>query len=148
MAFSTFEARARRNRLLLPLAAGAALAIIVIIVGINLLGSDDDTVTPAQPIATDPPAPSTQPPDSTAPAPAPVKPVETTTVKVRITSTPDDATVVLDGERLGRTPLLIERPRQPGAVWVKVRKKGYKTRKLEVDLGADVTWDITLPPSR
>ncbi|KAB2910758.1 MAG: PEGA domain-containing protein [Kofleriaceae bacterium] len=88
---------------------------------------------------------SSPPPVATPPAPPPV---ETTTIQVRITSTPDDATVVLDGERLGRTPLTVERPRQPGPVWIKVRKKGYKTRKLEVDLGADVTWDISLPRSR
>ncbi len=53
--------------------------------------------------------------------------------------------MVLDGERLGRTPLTVEVPRRPGPVWLKLRKRGYKPRKLEVDLGADVRWDLTLP---
>lgn len=145
MAFSTFEASARRKRILIPLVIGAALALVVIIVLIKVLGGSDETVTPAQPLAADltgavtPPAVATTPP--------PPKPTETNTIKVHVTSSPDDATVMLDGERLGRTPLTVERPRQAGPVWLKVRKKGYSTRKIQVDLGADVTWDIRLPKS-
>jgi hypothetical protein len=147
MAFSTFEARARRHRLLLPLLAGAALAVVVIIALAMVLGGSDESVTPARPLAGDPPADTVQPRAALAPA-APAKPVEMTSVTIRVTTSPDDATVLLDGERLGRTPLAIERPRTPGPVWLKVRKKGHKTRKIEVDLGADVSWDITLPTSK
>ncbi|HUQ01049.1 MAG TPA: protein kinase [Kofleriaceae bacterium] len=147
MAFSTIEARTKRNRLLLPLLAGAALAAIVIIVLASVLGGDDETVTPAQPLAADQ-APATNAPTTAAPPVAPAKPVETTTIKVRITSVPDDATVMLDGERLGRTPLEIERPRKSGTVVLKVRRKGYSTKKLDVDTGANIIQSFELHKSK
>jgi hypothetical protein len=147
MAFSTFEARAHRNRLLIPLAAGAALAVVVVVVAFVLFAGGDDAVTPVQPVAADPPV-AVAPPAVTPPPPPPApKPTEVTTVKVFVTSSPADATVMLGDERLGRTPLTVDRPRQPGKVWLKVRKKGHKTRRIEVDLGADVMWDIALPQS-
>jgi hypothetical protein len=81
------------------------------------------------------------PPKVDTPAPAP----ESTPgfVTVRVTSEPDNATVVLDGVKLGKTPFVgtIKIGRE-GAL--KVRKSGYLTHRREVRFDEDLTWDIHL----
>ncbi len=141
------ELRPRRH-LLLPLVVGAVLAMVVVAVLVNVIGGGPAEVAPAAvaPTSTRPPVAEVAP--AAPPAPPPAAPPAAPTparVTVHVTSEPDDATVILDGERLGRTPLTVEVPRRPGPVWLKLRKRGYKPRKLEVDLGADVRWDLTLP---
>ncbi len=135
--------RARHRRWILPLAGGAVLAVAVAAIGFVMLGGDDDAADSAPPAALTQPAP----PPPAPPPPPPAKPAETSTIHVRITTTPSDATVLLDGERLGRTPLDIERPRKAGPVVLKVRRKGYSTKKLDVDLNADVVFDFKLNKS-
>jgi serine/threonine protein kinase len=90
---------------------------------------------PAPPDA--PPAPP--PPD--APPPAPAK------VRVRIATHPADATVLLDGKRLGHTPLDETIDADPGKHVMKLRHRGYVTQVFDVTLDADVTQDLTLVPA-
>ena len=140
-----------RRRWILPLVAGAAtaaLVIVALVVLINQLASSPgvDPAAPAAAIATPPPAVRTE---VAAPALQPElpRPIEASTIAVRVTTTPPDATVMLGGERLGRTPLTSQRSRRTGKAWLKVRKRGYSARKIQVDLDADVTWEIALPRS-
>ncbi len=151
MAFGAYEAMvAKRNRMVVPLiaVAGAAMAAAVFVVGVIVLGGSGGASAPARsPLAEEiaPPVEhAAKAPDAEIAAPAQAA-AETTSIEVRVTTTPDDATVMLGGERLGRTPIVLERPRAPGKVWLKVRKRGYSTRKIEVDLGSDVVWEVSLP---
>jgi hypothetical protein len=77
--------------------------------------------------------------------PAPVAP-EPPTIQIRITTTPDDATVLLDGQRLGHTPYEGNVAKAVGTHVIKIRRRGYVPRKLDVDLNADVVCDLALHP--
>jgi len=55
-------------------------------------------------------------------------------VHVRITSTPSDATVILDGERLGHTPFEGDRKLAPGEHVIKLRLRGYAAEKRTVEV--------------
>ncbi len=62
------------------------------------------------------------------------------TVHVRITSTPSDATVLLDGDRLGHTPFEGDRALAPGDHVIKLRLRGYAAEKRTItvtDQGID-----------
>ena len=61
-----------------------------------------------------------------------------------MTSTPDGATVVLDGTRLGTTPFVTTVPAGPREATLKVRKRGHTPRKVKVRFDEDVTWDVEL----
>jgi hypothetical protein len=65
-------------------------------------------------------------------------------VRVRITTRPADATVMLDNKRLGHTPLDETIAADPGKHVIKLRRKGYATHKLDVTLDTDVNEDIAL----
>jgi serine/threonine-protein kinase len=71
-------------------------------------------------------------------------------VRIQITTKPADATVLLDGARLGRTPLDIEVDAKldDKIHAIKIRRKGYVTEKLDVVLTADVIHEVTLEPDR
>jgi tRNA A-37 threonylcarbamoyl transferase component Bud32 len=83
-------------------------------------------------------------PEATPPQPAPVRPAM---IRLHITTTPDDATVLLDGVWLGHTPFDGETPVTEGAHTIKIRRRGYFAQKLDVELQSDVTRDITLQPT-
>jgi hypothetical protein len=68
-------------------------------------------------------------------------------IRIHITTTPDDATVLLDGQWLGHTPFDGEIPVADGAHTIKIRRRGYFAQKLDVELQADVTRDIALQPT-
>jgi serine/threonine-protein kinase len=53
---------------------------------------------------------------------------------VRITSTPPGATVVLDGARLGRTPVEVDRMLAPGEHVIKIRLRGYAAQKRTIEV--------------
>ena len=55
-------------------------------------------------------------------------------VHVRITSTPSDATVILDGERLGHTPFEGDKMLAPGEHVIKLRLRGYAAEKRTIQL--------------
>lgn len=66
--------------------------------------------------------------------------------KLVITSDPADATVLLDGERLGRTPISIMRPMSDGTAVLRLRHRGFQTRKIEIKRNQDINLDIKLRP--
>jgi hypothetical protein len=70
-------------------------------------------------------------------------PVSDGTVLLHVTTDPAGATVVLDGVRLGVTPLSMRVPGKPAA-WLKVRKRGYVAVRNRVSLQGDVDWDVPL----
>jgi eukaryotic-like serine/threonine-protein kinase len=66
-------------------------------------------------------------------------------VLIRITSEPSKATVLLDGKRLGKTPFVgALRSSDVGAV-IKVRRRGYKTMRVDVDRSQDIRLHVELP---
>jgi hypothetical protein len=67
---------------------------------------------------------------------------------MRIVTHPAGVTVLLDGKRLGRTPLDETIATDPGTHVIKLRRRGYVTQLLEVELDADVTQDLTLVPQK
>jgi eukaryotic-like serine/threonine-protein kinase len=66
--------------------------------------------------------------------------------KLVLTSQPSGATVLLDGERLGKTPITIERPISDGTGVLRLRYRGYQPRKLDIKRDADQTLDVRLKP--
>ncbi len=55
-------------------------------------------------------------------------------IHLRITSTPSDATVLLDGERLGHTPFEGDRVLAPGEHVLKIRLRGYAAQKRTIQV--------------
>jgi eukaryotic-like serine/threonine-protein kinase len=80
------------------------------------------------------------------PLPEPPPPSERSEIRIRITTTPDDATVLLDGQRLGHTPYDGTLPKAPGRHSLKIRRRGYVPRKLDIELSSDVAQDFVLQP--
>ncbi|HEX4418276.1 MAG TPA: protein kinase [Kofleriaceae bacterium] len=99
--------------------------------------------TPA-PVAARIPAPPPPMPAAKEPPPPPAP----TTIHVRIVSHPADATVLLDGKKLGHTPLDETVPVDPGKHVVKLRHRGYLTQSIDVTLDADLTQELTLSPQK
>lgn len=67
-------------------------------------------------------------------------------ITLKITSTPDGATVTLDGERLGQTPLTARLDKREGRGRLVFRKNGYVGQTLRVRLDADDTVHARLEP--
>jgi hypothetical protein len=57
---------------------------------------------------------------------------------------PSDATVLLDGKRLGRSPFIGTVEASPGMHILKIRKKGYVTVNLDVELVGNVAREVML----
>ncbi len=85
-------------------------------------------------------APPVKVPDAAPPAP----PVVPATIAVHVTTTPGDATVLIDGKRLGHTPFDGTVPAEPGKHVLKLRRRGYLPQKLDVELTADLSRDVPL----
>jgi len=66
-------------------------------------------------------------------------------IRVNITTTPPDATVLIDNKRMGRTPFEAVIEPRGDHVWLKVRKRGHATRKVKVAVEPTLTWDVSLP---
>jgi hypothetical protein len=66
-------------------------------------------------------------------------------VRLEVTTEPSDATVVLDGVRLGRTPYTARVHRKAGLAWLKVRMQHHVAIKKRVSLDHDVHWHVRLP---
>jgi serine/threonine protein kinase len=113
--------------------------------GGRALGDDAEAVPPPplphiEPAPVAPIAAPTPPPAPAVPAPAP------TVVQLKITTSPNDATILLDGVRLGHTPYEGAVPASDGLHVLKIRRHGYVPRKLEVELSSDVAREVTLTP--
>jgi eukaryotic-like serine/threonine-protein kinase len=89
-----------------------------------------------------PPAP--RPPAPPPPLPAVVGPPAPATVTIQVTSVPDGATVLLDGGRLGKTPVTATIPASDAEIVLKIRKRGHAPQKMVVPADRDVSWDVRL----
>lgn len=96
-------------------------------------------VPPAPPVAARAPLP---PLKSTHLEPAP--PPALAKIRIQITTRPADATVLLDGKKLGHTPLDETLAAEPGKHVIKLRKLRYATQRLDITLDADVAQDLVL----
>jgi hypothetical protein len=138
---------------LVMIAIAGAIAFVVDLV--------DSPATPTAAAATAP-EPSTAPPPAMAaarpapspthvapvtPPPPPPEPAPPTEISIKITTTPADATVLFDGNRLGHTPFEGKIPVTPGPHALKIRRRGYATMKLDVDLTKNVEQTVTLQPA-
>jgi hypothetical protein len=125
---------------------GAAAAVAVLGVAAYLVVRSPSTKVAqpapaaAPPVAARAPAPPPAPPRPAQPDPAPVP----ARIRMRIATHPSDATVLLDGKKIGHTPFDDTVATEPGKHVVKLRRRGYTTQVLEVALNADVTEEITL----
>jgi serine/threonine-protein kinase len=136
-----------RLRQLRWIAAGALVVIAVPSIYLLTRNSSDAVASapsppPAPVVAHPPPTPLPVPvavPDAT---PAPTK------VRIRIVSRPADASVLLDGKRVGHTPFDETVDADPGKHQIKLRRKGYALYKFDVGLDNDVNEDIALTPQK
>jgi len=145
---SLVQAHSHRSPRLRWIAAVAALAVAGGVVYVV-------TRKPAKPVAAAPSPPvapvAARAPQVTPPPPKPAHvdpPPAPTKVRVRIVTHPADATVLLDGKRLGHTPLDETLAADPAKHVIKLRHPRYATHRLDVTLDADITEDITLASQR
>jgi serine/threonine protein kinase len=68
------------------------------------------------------------------------------TIHLHVTTTPDDATVLLDGQRLGHTPFDGTVAKAPGMHVLKIRRRGCVPKLLDVELSSDIARDLPLQP--
>jgi len=152
------RARFQLDRRIILIGSAGVVAVVVIttVVALALRGTDRASST----VATGAPgdaAPVDAAPRVDAPAPmavsidaaldaAPVDAAVAAKVRIRITSTPPNATVVLDNKRLGKTPFDGMVDRAEGAHVLKLRLHGFTGARRDVDLTTDVTEDIRLDP--
>jgi hypothetical protein len=117
------------------LAGGAAALAIALVIGIALGRAGSSHDEPAAPAAVALPAPAAAP-IPTAPPPAPKPPAS---VKIRFTSTPQGATVRLDGSAtpLGTTPFTATLPRSDTPASVIVEKPGFAPITEPLELASD-----------
>jgi serine/threonine-protein kinase len=87
--------------------------------------------------------------------PAPAKPVHPpappplpTAIRVQIVTHPADATVYLDGKRLGHTPFDETIAADPAKHVFKLKRRGYAMSRLDLELSADITQELALTPQR
>ncbi len=138
----------RRGRSLrvspLWLGVTAALLLLGIVLGavLALTGPAPDPTPPAPP-----PAPEVAPPAPPEVAEVPVAPA---TVELRVTTTPPDATILLDGEPTA-SPITLAGDGSEHELTVRAR--GYREQRLRVAADRDRALDVTLaraprPPDR
>ena len=72
------------------------------------------------------------------------KPVET--IKLMLVSIPTGASVYLGSQRLGRTPLTIERPQGDDAIVLSFRKRDHRSRRVTTKLAKSRTIKVELEP--
>jgi serine/threonine-protein kinase len=75
-----------------------------------------------------------------------LKPEAAPTIKLQLLSIPSGASVFEGRERLGRTPLVINRPAGEVPLSLIVRKRDHRPRRLKVRLDGDRTVKIELEP--
>jgi hypothetical protein len=109
------------------------------------------TSTPSPPLvsAPAPPGPAArpvEPPPAPAVAADPPKRAKPQTVSVRINSEPSDASLIdaRTGDTLGRTPFLRDLPRADATMMVTVRKGGYRSKQISLDLDRDTALEVKL----
>ncbi len=144
-------ARRRRTAARIGVVAmlGAAVAIAIAAWPRPALRTPPAAIDPPLPAAPPPPLVVPAAPPAVAPAPTPAPaPAPPPVVWLRVTSEPTDATVLLDGVRLGRTPLALQVDRRGRATaTLKLRRHGRAVR-FAVPLDADVVQHVVIPGAR
>jgi serine/threonine-protein kinase len=145
----TGERRSRQLAIAATATVGVALIALALVIARGT--ESDPPAAPARPAPPQqpepPPAPRVEAPAPATPrAPAPLAQPRPDTVLLTVTTDPPDATVVLDGVRLGRTPFTARVPSKIKPAWLKVRRHDYIAVKTRVSLERDVTWDVHLRP--
>jgi hypothetical protein len=69
-------------------------------------------------------------------------------VQIQVTTQPPGAEVFLDAERVGSSPLSVERARVAAPMTVTVRRAGYKDEKRVIVLDHDQSLELVLAPKR
>ena len=149
---SLVHAQHQRTSRLRWIGASAVLAVLGVAAYLVTRESSDAVAGGAAPPVAPPawaraPQLPPAPPRPAHPEPPPPPPAPTT-VRIRVVTHPSDATVLLDGKRLGHTPLDETIAADPGKHAIKLRHRGYATQVLDVALDADVTQELTLVPQR
>jgi cellulose synthase/poly-beta-1,6-N-acetylglucosamine synthase-like glycosyltransferase len=142
-------AEPKHRRSVPRLISNAAILGIGVLVGARL--SETPSAVPVPP-QHPPPPPVVAAAVEPAPPPAPLAATALLpaampqTIQLEVTSTPDRSTVVLDGVRLGKTPLVVTVPATSKRVWLKVRYRGYAAVRTRISLDQDVHRHVTLRP--
>ena len=150
---------ARSQRMSLRwISVGAGLAVAVAAAGYLVTrdaprpaaGSAAAAVAPPMVVA--PPAAARAPQTPPAPVkqvhPPPAPPPLPTAVRVQIVTHPADATVYLDGKKLGHTPFDETIAADPAKHVFKIKRRGYAMSRLDLELSADITRELALTPQR
>jgi eukaryotic-like serine/threonine-protein kinase len=152
---SLVEARTQRQY---PLRWLAALAVTSVLAMIGYMMTQESPSAVAgsasavpPPVAARAPAPTPPPP-----APPPVEPAAAplpstptpATVRLQIFTRPKDATVLLDGKKLGYTPFDETIAAEPGKHVIKLRHRGYVTQRIDVVLDTDLRLERSLTRSK
>jgi hypothetical protein len=134
----------RRSRVLL-----AIVVVVAVSVGTSLaLLRTDHPSAPPPPAHSDAavdarPIDAPPPPDAAIDAPVDAA----TTIKIAITSIPPEATVLIDGKRLGKTPYETTVDRDADTHIVKLRRRGYASVRFEAKFEADLVRELRLTKS-
>ncbi len=130
---------------------------LAVITALAVAGTVAYAITRTAPVVVIPPVAS-PPVAARVPPPPPPKPVHTapppppppapTKIRLQITTRPGDATVLLDGKKIGHTPFDEMIDADPGKHVIKLRKARYATQRLDVTLDADITQELTLARDR
>jgi hypothetical protein len=91
-----------------------------------------------------PPAPPVPDIRETPPIELPVVLPPGTPIQLVVKTMPADATILLDNKRLGRSPFIGKVPAASGIHTLKIRKKGYVTVSLDIELVNNVTREVML----
>ena len=146
-------ARKQRRSLALAIVGCAVLGIAATTLASYLFIDDEPAAAPSAPTVKAPrppppkPKPAPPPPQKTVAATPIVEPPPPDHVMLDVITDPPEATVVLDGVRLGHTPYHAEVPIKKSA-WLKVRRFDRLPVKIKVQLDHDYEWKVTLPPRR
>jgi serine/threonine-protein kinase len=135
--------RAARRWWIVASVAAAAIAVIGIAVATGKRSSLHTPVVQAPPARA--PAPVRPPP-----APPPAPPALPPTIVMMVRSRPTGATVLVDGQAIGTTPLETPVPRGTVTSHVEIVHAGYATLARELVFDRDHTLDVVLsrPPKR
>jgi eukaryotic-like serine/threonine-protein kinase len=151
---SLVEARTQRQYPLRWLAALAVTSVLAM-VGYMMTQESPSAVAGATspgtppvaaraPLPTSPPLPTPAEPPPPPPASAP----EPAKIRLQIITRPRDATVLLDGKKLGYTPLDEMISAEPGKHVIKLRHRGYVTQRVDIVLDGDIRLERSLTRSK
>jgi serine/threonine protein kinase len=143
---STLPFGARRWHVAAIIGGGLGAGLLVGFIAVMTMSRATTHVAPVA-VA---PAPRVPPPPAVAqPAivakTAPAKPAPIADeITLSVASMPSGATVVLDGVRLGVTPLTQKIARSDKPSFLKVRRVGYVAQRIPVKRGANITWRVQM----